>query len=105
MNLLRKASTFGGIKFDAIPVRVIKIDLRGNLEENYITIESLAGDARNEEMLSLESMDRLAQVNHKRARMPIRDFKMFSPLDTINPLSPEYRKRGSDVAINLDTLT
>ena len=91
MNLLRRKSTFGGIKFDAIPVRVIKIDLMGNLEENYVTIESLARDVRNEEKLSFASIDGVVNqvVNHKRARMPIRDFKMFSPLDTINLIDDE----------------
>ena len=87
MKLFESCSNFGGIKFDTIPVRVIEINHKGNSEEKYVTIESLAKDVRNEERLSFSNGDgKRLSLNSVRNRMPIRDLKLFSPFDTINVL-------------------
>jgi Mg2+ and Co2+ transporter CorA len=78
-------SVFSGIRFDAVPIRVIEIDKLGNSEEKYVTIESLAKEVRSEEKLNDEKLDGKSS-NNFRPRMSIRDLKMFSPFDAMNSI-------------------
>ena len=87
MKLLYRCNSYGGIRFDAIPVRLIEIDSMGHLEEKHVTIDDLAKDVRNEEKLSLEKSNGIPQpCNYKRSRMRIRDLKIFSPFHSMSLL-------------------